>query len=114
MKLQFGAAIVAAALLGLPAAASADPPITPPGASTCTFQAGLTTCVERIGFASVQIVQVSDPSCPSGMAERRTSRSSTLTTTTIFRGMRKLSETQTEETSGPTVTTTCIPPDPVP
>jgi hypothetical protein len=110
-KSLFAAVAAAAVAAALPASASADPPITPPEGSTCTFEAGLTTCVQSIGFGSVVVQQIDDPSCPSGIAERRTTTTSITTTTTVFRGTHQMGEPRTETTSNTTVTTTCVEPE---
>ena len=54
MKMPLAAAVAAAAVVvGLPASASAKPPIAPPEGTTCTFARGITTCVKQIGFGTV-------------------------------------------------------------
>lgn len=108
MKMPLAAAVAAAVVVGLPASAYADPPITPPEGTTCTFARGITTCVKQIGFGTVGIVFIEDESCPSGIAERRTETISTTTTTTVFRGTHQQGEPRTETQSTTTVTTTCV------
>jgi hypothetical protein len=97
-------AAVAVAAFGLSASASAAPPITPPGFSTCTFSMGLTTCAQATGSAYQLVGEIYDPSCPE--TEKRvqiTEGSSTTTTTWVFRGMQQLGEPTTETTTtGPT------------
>src|SRR5215208_5875297 len=88
-------------------AASAVPPVIPPQGSTCTFHSGLTTCVHSVGFGTVGVEIVDDPSCPSGKAERETETTITETTTTVFRGTRQLGEPRTDTTTSTTVTTVC-------
>ena len=110
MKRAFCAAVaaVAVAALGLPASAAAEPPITPPEGSTCTFDSGITTCVQRIGFGTVGVVMIEDRSCPSGFAERRTETTSITTTTMVFRGTHQRGEPTTETTTSRTETTSCV------
>jgi hypothetical protein len=113
MKRAFCAAIAAAAVVavGFPASASAEPPITPPSGSTCTFHKGLTTCVESLlGFHRVSIqTGIPDPSCPPPLLLTRVERTSGFfTTTTVFRGMHQVGEPQPgEEITSHTVETTC-------
>ena len=110
MKRALWAAVAAAAVasVGLPASASAEPPITPPEGSTCTFHRGLTTCVRSIGFGTVAVGIIDDRSCPSDEAEQQTERTTTETTTTVFRGTRQLGEPHTDTTTSTTVTTNCV------
>ena len=110
MRKSVCAAVAAAAVaaVGLPASASAQPPITPPEGSTCTFARGLTTCIAQIGVGSVLVVRFDDPSCPSGMAERRTTTSSITTTTTVFRGVHQLGEPRTETVTNSSTTVSCV------
>jgi hypothetical protein len=108
-------AALAVAAFGLPASASAAPPITPPGFSTCTFAKGLTTCVQGTGTGFQLVEEIDDPSCP--VTEKRLQireGSSTTTTTWVFRGMPQLGEPTTETTTtGPTTRDGgCIPPPP--
>jgi hypothetical protein len=112
MKRAFCAAVAAAAVaaLGLPASAAAEPPITPPEGSTCTFDSGITTCVVRIGFGTVGVVTMKDRSCPSGFAEEQTTTTSIITTTTVFRGVHQRGEPTTETTTSRTVTRSCVDP----
>jgi hypothetical protein len=109
MKRALCAAIASAAVasVGLPATASAVPPVIPPAGSTCTFQHGLTNCVHSSGFGTVGVEIVDDPSCPSGKAERITDTTITETTTTVFRGTRQLGEPRTETATSVTVRTVC-------
>jgi hypothetical protein len=109
MKRALCAAVASAAVasVGLPASASAVPPVIPPEGSACTFHRGLTTCVHSGGFGTVGVEIVDDRSCPSGKAERLTDTTITETTTTVFRGTRQLGEPRTETTTSMTVTTTC-------
>jgi hypothetical protein len=100
-------ALAAVASVGLPASASAVPPVIPPEGSACMFHRGLTTCVHSGGFGTVGVEIVDYPSCPSGKAERLTDTTITETTTTVFRGTRQLGEPRTETTTSTTVTTTC-------
>jgi hypothetical protein len=53
-------------------------------------------------------VRFSDPTCPSGIAERRTVITTTITVTTVFRGTRMQGEPQTEETTSTTETVSCV------
>jgi hypothetical protein len=110
MKRALCAAVAAAAVasVGLPASASAAPPVIPPEGATCTFQHGLTTCVQSSGFATVGIVNIDDPTCPSGQAEQRTETTTIETTTTVFRGTHQLGEPQVDTTTTRTVTTNCV------
>jgi len=110
MKRALCAAVAAAAVasVGLPASASAAPPVVPPPGATCTFQHGLTTCVQSRGFATVGIVNIDDPSCPSGEAEQQTETTTIETTTTVFRGTHQLGEPRTDTTTNTTVTTNCV------
>jgi hypothetical protein len=101
-------AAVAVASVGLPASASAAPPVIPPDGATCTFHHGLTTCVQSSGFATVGIVNIDDPNCPSGKAEQQTETTTIETTTTVFRGTHQLGEPKTDTTSSTTVTTNCL------
>ena len=110
MKKSLCAAVAAAAVvaIGLPAAATAKPPITTPEGSTCTFERGLTTCVQSIGFATVAVLQIPDSTCPTGIRLRITESSEITTTTWVFRGMHQLGEPRTETTrTGPTTTERC-------
>ena len=109
MKMPLAATIAATvAAVALPASASADPPITPPEGSTCTFERGITTCVQAIGIGAGTIEEIDDPSCPSGRAVRRTERFSITTTTTVFRGTHQQGDPTTETHTTTTTTTTCI------
>jgi hypothetical protein len=80
----------------------------PAGGATCTFEHGLTTCVQSSGFATVGIVNIDDPTCQSGQAEQRTETTTIETTTTVFRGTHQLGEPQTDTTTSTTVTTNCV------
>jgi hypothetical protein len=101
-------AVAAVAAIGLPASATAKPPVTPPEGSTCTFAKGLTTCVQSIGFVTVAVEQIPDDTCPTGFRLRITESSSITTTTWVFRGMHQLGEPTTETTTtGPTTTERC-------
>jgi hypothetical protein len=110
MKRTLCAAVAAGAVVsvGLPASASAAPPVIPPEGATCTFQHGLTTCVQSSGFGTVGIVNIDDPNCPSGEAEQRTETTTIETTTTVFRGTHQRGEPQTDTTTSTTVTTNCL------
>jgi hypothetical protein len=109
MKMSLAAAIaVTVAAVGLPATASADPPVPAPPGSTCTFAGGLTTCVEQFGVVGVVVERINDPSCPSGLAERVTTTQTLVTTTTVFRGTHQLGEPRTESESTTSVTTNCV------
>jgi hypothetical protein len=109
MRMQPWAAIAATVVaLGVPASASAVPPAPAPPGSVCTFERGVTTCVQAIQLVSEQPVRFSDPSCPSGIAERRTVTTTTITTTTVFRGTRIVGEPRTEETTSITETVSCV------
>jgi hypothetical protein len=112
MKMPLAAVIAAvAAAVGLPASASAEPPVDAPPGSTCTFAKGITTCVQASGFGSIFIeeIEVEPEICPSGRAVRQTRTSTIVRTITVFRGPHQLGEPRTEtETSPPTVTTNCI------
>jgi hypothetical protein len=109
MKLPLAAAIVAtAAAVGLPAPASADPPVDAPPGSTCTFARGITTCVEEFVVVGQVVERFSDPSCPSGLAERVTTTQTFVTTTTIFRGKHQLGEPETDSETTTSVTETCV------
>jgi hypothetical protein len=112
MKRAFCAAVAAAAVaaVGFPASASAKPPITPPPGSTCTFDSGRTTCVERVSAFQEFLIDfgVPDSSCPSGLATQVTETRGFNTRTTVFRGTHQLGEPQTgREITSMTVTTTC-------
>jgi hypothetical protein len=101
-------AVAAVAAIGLPASATAKPPITPPEGSTCTFAKGLTTCVQTTGTVSTAIELIPDDTCPTGFRLRITRSSETTTTTTVFRGTHQLGEPTTETTTtGPTTTEEC-------
>ena len=110
MKRALWATVAAAAVapVGLPASASAEPPITPPEGSTCTFHSVLTTCVRSIGFGTVAVGIIDDRSCLSGKAEQQTETTTTETTTTVFRGTHQLGEPHTDITTSTTVTTNCV------
>jgi hypothetical protein len=109
MRLQPWAAAAAAALaLTMPASASAVPPVSPPGGSVCTFDSGITTCVQTFRLVSEQSVRFSDPSCPSGIAERRTVTTTTITTTTVFRGTHIVGEPQTSESTSTEEFVSCV------
>jgi len=109
MKMSLAAAIAAiVAAVGLPASATADPPVDAPPGSTCTFAQGITTCIEQVGFGSIGIQQFSDPSCPSGLAQRETRTQTIVTTTTAFRGTHQLGEPRTESETTTSVTTSCV------
>jgi hypothetical protein len=117
MKLPLAAAIAATAVAaGLPASASADPPITPPEGSTCTFEKGITTCVEPLfGFGSVLVEEIDvDPAiCPSGRAEHRITTRTIVKRVTVFRGMHQQGDPREESETSRSETTTCLPaPDP--
>lgn len=104
------AAMAAAAVLLLPAAANADPPITPPDGATCTFRAGITTCVQSFGTGTRTETTFADPRCPSGEARSVTTSFTTVTTTTRFRGTHQQGPPQTEVFSSQPVTiTSCVP-----
>jgi hypothetical protein len=109
MRIQLWVALAAAVVaLALPASASAVPPVTPPPGSVCTFERGITTCVQTIQLVREESVRFSDPNCPSGAAERRTVITTTITTTTVFRGTHIIGEPRTEETTTTTETVTCV------
>ena len=82
--------------------------MTPPDGSTCTFDHGMTTCVQTLGFATISIEPIDDPSCPSGQAERVTETTGTETTTWVFRGPHQLGDPQTQRTSSTSVSTHCV------
>jgi hypothetical protein len=110
MKRALCAAVAAAAVasVGLPASASAEPPVIPPEGATCTFHRGLTTCLRSIGFGTGAGVIIDDPSCPSGKADQQTETTTTETTTTVFRGTHQLGEQHTDVATRTTVTTNCM------
>jgi hypothetical protein len=109
MRLQPWAVCAATALaLAMPASASAVPPVSPPEGSVCTFEGGITTCVQTLRLVSEQSVRFSDPSCPSGVAERRTVTTTTITNTTVFRGTRMVGEPQTSETTSTEEFVSCV------
>jgi len=110
MKRALCAAVAAAAVasVGLPASASAVPPVVPPEGTSCTFHHGLTTCVRSIGFGTVGVVGIDDRNCSSGKAEQRTETTVIETTTTVFRGTHQTGDPQTHTTSSTTVTTNCV------
>jgi hypothetical protein len=108
MKMPLVAAIAATVAAALPASASADPPITPPEGASCTFERGITTCVQRTGIGFGTVETIDDPSCPSGQAQRFTETFIITTTTTVFRGTQQQGEPQTETQRTTTVRTTCI------
>jgi hypothetical protein len=109
MRMQLWVAVAASVVaLGLPASASAVPPVEPPPGSVCTFERGITTCVQTLQLVREQTVRFSDPTCPSGIAERRTVITTTITVTTVFRGTRMQGEPQTEETTSTTETVSCV------
>jgi hypothetical protein len=53
-------------------------------------------------------VRFSDPSCPSGIAERRTVTTTTITTTTVFRGTHIVGEPQTSESTSTEEFVSCV------
>lgn len=109
MKMPLAAVVAAVAVaVGLPASASAKPPVDAPPDSTCTFARGLTTCVKAVGFGTVAVVVVDDPNCPSGSAEHRTETTTIERTITVFRGMHQLGEPRTETETTRTETQVCI------
>jgi hypothetical protein len=109
MRMQPWATVAATvAALGVPASASAVPPVPAPPGSVCTFEAGVTTCVQSLQLVREESVRFSDPNCPSGVAERLTVITTTITTTTVFRGTRMVGEPQTDETTSTTETVTCV------
>jgi hypothetical protein len=111
MRMTLAAVIAAAAVaVGLPASASADPPVDAPPDSTCTFARGITTCVEFLGgTGSVLIERVEDLSCPSGIRENRTETTSIDRRITVFRGTHQLGEPRTETETTIRMTTDCVP-----
>jgi hypothetical protein len=109
MKVQLWGAVAATVVgLAIPAYASADPPVPAPPGSDCTFESGTTTCVQTFALVREESVTFSDPSCPSGAAERRTVITTTTTTTTVFRGTKMLGEPQTETVTTTEETVTCV------
>jgi hypothetical protein len=111
MKMPLAATIAATvAAAGLPASASADPPITPPEGTTCTFDSGITTCVRGFGIGTALVEEIDDPSCPSGRAQRVTETFRTTTTTFVFRGTHQQGDPRTETHTSTSVTVTCLPP----
>jgi hypothetical protein len=92
--------------------ASAEPPVDEPPGSTCTFEKGITTCVQAFGIGSVLVEEIDDPSCPSGRDERQTRTTTIVRTITVFRGTHQLGEPRTETDTSTTVTTTCLTPPP--
>jgi hypothetical protein len=112
MRMTLAAVIAAAvAAVGLPASASAEPPVDAPPDSTCTFAKGITTCVEALGgTGSVLIEHVEDPTCLSGIRENRTELTSIDRRITVFRGRHQLGEPRTETETSTRMTTACLPP----
>jgi hypothetical protein len=110
MKMTLAAVIAAAAVaVGLPASASAKPPVDAPPDSTCTFAKGITTCVEFLGGVGFILIEpISDPSCPSGMAQRQTETRVTENRITVFRGTHQQGEPRTETETTTTVRTVCV------
>ena len=105
---RWAAVAATVAALVVPASASAVPPVPAPPGSVCTFDSGITTCVQTLQLVREESVRFSDPSCPSGAAERRTVITTTIATTTVFRGTRMFGAPQTEETTSTTETVTCV------
>ena len=92
------AAVAAVVAVGMPASASAEPPVPAPPGSACTFDSGVTTCVKTTESTQVSTSRVEDPDCPSGVAESRREETTTVRTTTVFHGMEQLGDPQTETT----------------
>ena len=113
MKLTLAAVMAAAAVaVGLPASASAQPPVDAPPGSTCTFAKGITTCVETLSVLIGRGVGViDDPDCPSGRAQLVTETTTIERRITVFRGTHQQGDPRTETETSTTETTTCLAPD---